>query len=610
MPFAVINPFFQFFDNVGEPLDGGTVETYESGTSTPKVTYQDATLTTPNSTTIDLDSAGRCSMFVGDGETFKYILKDASGVTLDTQDGVKSPIGTQAGIADLLNPQTTAELAEGITPSNRLYAEVNVLRYGADPTGATDSTAAFQAAIDVAQAYGAFGSGSLIPISGTTPLFSGAEVYAPRGKYLITDTLLVTSMCAIVGDGPSASVIFYDGSGSLTTSDYLIDIGVSPTGTSRLRPFRLQDLTLMTTDSATFGQNSPRGINLLDVHQWVIDRVHFNYLHFGIYAEDSWIGEITRCLFYDNYAGHVNFQAQVHNTKLRNNTFNQCHAILSGHPAATQVYIRNCHAVDITANDFEFAFENNILLNNDCRSVTVEKNYFESSPDGRPVYMWDGNSGVGCTNVSIRDNYINTGGLAITCRNTNASPTAHKGIVIEGNYAFVDAAQYLVLLSGSTPVENSSVRQNVVVQGLGEIDRTADTGFDLEDAWPFRESGTFTATFTGFSTAQTGTAYWTREGNHVVVSFPNVFATSNATTFTITGLPTALQIPARVGTYGVTHLVAAQDNGADTIATALLPEASSTITLSKGTVTSGGAWTGSAQKGVQAFCLVYEISAS
>jgi hypothetical protein len=131
MAFAVINPFFQFFDNVGDPLDSGTVETYESGTSTPKVTYQDATLATPNTTTITLNSAGRCSIFVGDGETFKYILKDSSGVTIETKDGVKSPVGTQAGIGALLYPRTAREIAAGITPTSYVYPEGNVLRYGA-----------------------------------------------------------------------------------------------------------------------------------------------------------------------------------------------------------------------------------------------------------------------------------------------------------------------------------------------------------------------------------------------------------------------------------------------------------------------------------------------
>ena len=41
-------PVIQFFDDNGDPLSGGKVETYISGTSTPKATYSDEALTTPN----------------------------------------------------------------------------------------------------------------------------------------------------------------------------------------------------------------------------------------------------------------------------------------------------------------------------------------------------------------------------------------------------------------------------------------------------------------------------------------------------------------------------------------------------------------------------------
>jgi hypothetical protein len=149
MAFAVINPFFQFFDNAGEPLVGGTVETYESGTSTPKVTYQDATLATPNSTTITLDSAGRCSMFVADGETFKYILKDSDGVTLSTKDGVKSPLGTRAGLGAVLYPQSAAEIAAGVTPTNYYESYGQLERYGAVGDGSSDDATAWQNAVKV-----------------------------------------------------------------------------------------------------------------------------------------------------------------------------------------------------------------------------------------------------------------------------------------------------------------------------------------------------------------------------------------------------------------------------------------------------------------------------
>lgn len=66
-------------------------------------------------------------------------------------------------------------------------AMVNVLDYGADPTGTDDSTAAIQAAIDAA---------------------NGGTVYIPAGTYITSDTLECTTIGAsVVGDSAGVSII-------------------------------------------------------------------------------------------------------------------------------------------------------------------------------------------------------------------------------------------------------------------------------------------------------------------------------------------------------------------------------------------------------------------
>lgn len=82
-------------------------------------------------------------------------------------------------------PATTAELAAGVTPKNNTYPPGDVRRYGADPTGAADSTTAIQSALNVAQA-----------------------VYIPSGQYYITAALTNgVPGRRIHGDGPSLSVL-------------------------------------------------------------------------------------------------------------------------------------------------------------------------------------------------------------------------------------------------------------------------------------------------------------------------------------------------------------------------------------------------------------------
>ena len=48
----------------------------------------------------------------------------------------------------------------------------------------------------------------------------------------------------------------------------------------------------------------------------------------------------------------------------------------------------------------------------------------------------------------------------------------------------------------------------------------------------------FTATATGMTTSPTGTVSFARAGNLVIMTLPEISATSNATTFTLTGMPT------------------------------------------------------------------------
>lgn len=72
-------------------------------------------------------------------------------------------------------------------------APVNVLDFGADPTGATDSTAAIQAAFD---SIGTITAGQFQEISP-----KGNVIFFPEGRYLVTATLLMPSNVRMQGIG-------------------------------------------------------------------------------------------------------------------------------------------------------------------------------------------------------------------------------------------------------------------------------------------------------------------------------------------------------------------------------------------------------------------------
>jgi hypothetical protein len=78
-----------------------------------------------------------------------------------------------------------------------LGAVANVLAFGADPTGAADSTAAFNAAYNS------------LPITGTPGI--GGVVYAPAGTYKISGTLQLNAVAPVYlkGDGPQATTLAF-----------------------------------------------------------------------------------------------------------------------------------------------------------------------------------------------------------------------------------------------------------------------------------------------------------------------------------------------------------------------------------------------------------------
>ena len=59
------SPKMQFFDANGNPLAGGKLYSYASGTSTPLVTYTDSTGLSANTNPIILDSRGEANVWLG-----------------------------------------------------------------------------------------------------------------------------------------------------------------------------------------------------------------------------------------------------------------------------------------------------------------------------------------------------------------------------------------------------------------------------------------------------------------------------------------------------------------------------------------------------------------
>lgn len=196
------------------------------------------------------------------------------------------------------------------------------------------------------------------------------------------------------------------------------------------------------------------------------------------------------------------------------------------------------------------------------------------------------------------------------------SPTI-SGLTLSGTTATGLTASRTLITDGSgnmsvntetgTGSHVRAISPTLVTPALG--DATATTiALGGNEAFTYNE-GSFTFTATGMTTSPTGTAAFTRFGSGVILSIPAIVGTSNATTFTLTGLPAEI-IPASANQAcrGV-----CQDAGVEANCTVRISTAGA-VTLLIEAVNGGttvvpysSGWTNSGIKGTDPFSCAYNI---
>lgn len=222
------DPFEQYFDNNGNPLNAGKIETYIAGTSTPVATYSDVGLTTPNANPIILDSAGRPSsgaIFLTPGVSYKFILKTSAGVTIATRDNIAA-VPTSATTVDV-----TGTAGETITAGQAVYlsdgsgAKTPGQWYKADTTNTFSSTFPMIGMAPAAITSGTTGAIRLQgQVTGLSALTVGADYFlstaglittsAPANKRFIGRADSTTSLVV----GPANTPVLTAGMGIAVTN--------------------------------------------------------------------------------------------------------------------------------------------------------------------------------------------------------------------------------------------------------------------------------------------------------------------------------------------------------------------------------------------------------
>lgn len=123
-------PFIKqrFFDTNGDPLAGGLLYTYQSGTTTPQATYTDSTGGTANANPVVLDANGEANVWTDVSLSYKFVLKNSSGSTQWTVDNVIGLITNNAVTTVSIQDSavTTAKIADDAVTAAKLADSASV----------------------------------------------------------------------------------------------------------------------------------------------------------------------------------------------------------------------------------------------------------------------------------------------------------------------------------------------------------------------------------------------------------------------------------------------------------------------------------------------------
>ena len=215
--------------NAGNVYPGAKAFFYRSGTSTPKNTYTDASLTTSHANPVVADGGGMFPMVFLDTSDFEYrvTLKSSTDLLIYTQDNVGGRL-TQAEfnaflsgagasvVGAVLYPRTAAETAAGVTPTNYLYPHGFVDRYGTNTSpGTTEMGPAIRKALDCVPL-----TGGGIQFLKDQVYLTSAVIYIPQriaGPASRVGILIEGNNATLVGPGNGTITLLETGTGTLST---------------------------------------------------------------------------------------------------------------------------------------------------------------------------------------------------------------------------------------------------------------------------------------------------------------------------------------------------------------------------------------------------------
>lgn len=218
--------------------------------------------------------------------------------------------------------------------------------YGADPTGAADSTLAIQTAINAASATS-----------------FGGTVYFPPGVYKITASLTIPTLVHLVGDGYDNCAIRYYGAGG--TAIKLEGTSPSPVVKLSLRGFAVYD----------YG-TGVNGINMSYCHYSKLQDLRVYGFTVGVSVAHCWNDIFDNILAESNTQDGFNLSTTDANALL----FTACQGIVNGRAG---FYCEGGRAIDVVGCTWEANTQYGVYLSggaaNRPLNVVFQGNYIEGN---------------------------------------------------------------------------------------------------------------------------------------------------------------------------------------------------------------------------------------
>lgn len=194
-----ISTILQYFSNAGVVLNGGKINTYLAGTSTPVATYTDSTGLSANANPIILNSAGRLNavmIWQAQGVAIKAVFTDASNNILATWDQLQGINDITNFASEFDNPASGsgADLVANAVRSYDVFATARAANVPNLQTGQT-LIVIFEGAVNIADGMG----GAFYWNAVSTASDDGLNILAPtgatQGRYIrVAQNLALTAV--------------------------------------------------------------------------------------------------------------------------------------------------------------------------------------------------------------------------------------------------------------------------------------------------------------------------------------------------------------------------------------------------------------------------------